>query len=337
MTTHAPAENPANANANAPALGAAARAARNFGAREFLAAFPRFAFDVGGGVRMSYVDAGPPDAPPVLMLHGNPTWSYMFREPLAELRDPRRAELGKTVFRVVVVDHVGCGMSDKPGDDRYQYTLQRRSEDLAKLLDHLGLRSGVRLVAHDWGGLVGMDLASRERQRFARVALMNTAAFHLPPDRRFPRELALARLPVLGAFLVRGLNLFCSISADRCAVRPLPPHVRRAYLAPYSSYANRIAVHRFVQDVPIRPGDRNYERLARVAESLPSFADTPFWIGWGRRDFIFDEPFLNQWRKRVPFARFHLYPDAGHYLMEDDPDHVVPDLVRFVEDDARPR
>src|SRR5262245_40625611 len=145
------------------------------------------------GVRMHYLDEG--SGPPVVMVHGNPTWSFYFRNLVQALRDD---------YRTVVPDHIGCGLSDKPGDDRYEYTLDRRVADLEALLDSLGLTSNLTLVLHDWGGMIGMAFASRHPERIRRLVILNTAAFLLPAGKRLPRSLWLVRNTPLGPLLVRG-------------------------------------------------------------------------------------------------------------------------------------
>src|SRR5262249_61254450 len=115
---------------------------------------------------------------PVVMVHGNPTWSFYFRDLVKSLRG---------THRVVVPDHVGCGLSDKPDDARYAYTLRRRVDDLERLLDHLGLRDRLTLVLHDWGGMIGMAYASRYPERIRRLVILNTAAFLLPAGESFAR------------------------------------------------------------------------------------------------------------------------------------------------------
>src|SRR5262249_39567027 len=138
---------------------------------------------------------------PVVMLHGNPTWSYYYRR-LVE-------DLASAGFRTVVPDHVGCGRSDKPGDDRYAYTLESRVRDLETLLDRLGPDAGPALVRHARGGAVGMAFAARHPGRVARLVVLNTAAFHLPKSKPFPWPLWVCRDTPLGAWVVRGLNAFC--------------------------------------------------------------------------------------------------------------------------------
>ena len=120
------------------------------------------------GVRMNYVDEGPRDAPPVLMLHGNPTWSFYYRRLIAALS-------GK--HRVIVPDHVGMGLSDKPDESKYDYTLARRVVDLEKLVASLGLRQPLTLVVHDWGGPIGLRIAIEQPERVARIVVMDTGLF----------------------------------------------------------------------------------------------------------------------------------------------------------------
>ena len=162
----------------------------------FLEAHPGHDLDLGG-LRYHYLDEG--GGEPVVMLHGNPSWSFSYR---------RLVDALAPTCRTIVPDHIGCGLSDKPGDAHYDYTLERRVRDLEALLDHLGIESGVTLVLHDWGGMIGMTYASRHPERISRLVLLNTAAFHLPPSKPFPWPLWACRTP-LGAWLVRGLNAFC--------------------------------------------------------------------------------------------------------------------------------
>ncbi len=182
----------------------------------------------------------------MVMLHGNPTWSFYYRNLVRSLRDSHR---------VIVPDHIGCGLSDKPDDSRYDYTLARRVDDLEALLDHLGLKGNLTLVLHDWGGMIGMAYASRYPERIARLVLLNTGAFLKPPGKRLPLSLWLGRNTAVGAWLIRGLNAFSRCALRWCARKPLPEAVQAGYLAPYDCWANRIAVLRFVQDIPLHPRD----------------------------------------------------------------------------------
>lgn len=275
--------------------------------------------DVGEGVRLHYLDEGRGES--LVLLHGNPTWSFYYRRLVLALR-------GR--YRLTVPDHVGCGYSDMPSDAQYPYRLERRVQDLEALLDHLQLERGVTLVVHDWGGMIGLALAVRRPARIARLIVMNTAAFPMPADKRFPLTLALCR-GALGACLVRGLNLFCRGTVRIGTKRaPLAPDVRTGYLAPYDSWAHRIAVHRFVQDIPLHDTHPSMPLVADTARGLERLAQVPMCIFWGARDFVFDEPFLVEWRRRFPHAEVHRFADAGHLVLEDAFDDILPRLEAFL-------
>jgi cis-3-alkyl-4-acyloxetan-2-one decarboxylase len=279
--------------------------------QHFLADHPGRDFD-RAGLRLHFIDEG--GGEPVVMLHGNPTWSFYYRHMVEALRDSHR---------VIVPDHIGCGLSDKPSDERYDYTLSRRVDDLEALLDHLGLDRELTLVLHDWGGVIGMTFAARHPERIARLVIGNTAAFHKPAGKTFPHALALFRDSPAGAWLARGLNLFVrGTTWIGCKTRRLPKEVRDAYAAPYDSWANRIAIHRFVQDIPLRPGDRSFELISWVQDRLHGLQSVPMLIAWGMKDFVFDEPVLYEWVRRFPAAEVHRFPRAGHLLFEDERESV---------------
>lgn len=260
------------------------------------------ALATAGGARMSYLDEGPRGDEAVLLLHGNPTWSFFYRDLVRELSPGLRA---------VAPDHVGMGLSDKPR--RHDYTLAGRIADLEALVESLGLRR-VHLVVHDWGGAIGFGLASRRPRLVGRIAILNTAAF---PSRRLARRIAVCRTPFLGAWLVRGLNAFAGGAARMAVRRRLPPEVRRGYLWPYGSWADRVAVHRFVRDIPMEAGHPSRPVLEAIAASLPGLAPKAGLILWGGRDFCFDDTFLARWRELCPGAACTRYADAGHYVLED--------------------
>lgn len=252
---------------------------------------------------MNYIDEGPRSDEAVLMLHGNPTWSYHFRDLVKEL-SPR--------LRCVAPDHVGMGLSEKP--QGYDYTLETRISDIEALVAALGLKR-VHLVVHDWGGAIGMGFAVRHPAQVGRIVIMNTAAFPAP---WIPARIAICRTPILGEWIVRGLNGFAG-PAVRMAMhaRRLTPDERRAYLFPYDSWANRVAVHRFVRDIPMEPGHPSRATLEAVARGLPGLAKVPKIILWGGRDFCFDDRFLGRWRELYPGADAERFPEAGHYVLED--------------------
>jgi pimeloyl-ACP methyl ester carboxylesterase len=275
-------------------------------------------FQVAGGLRCHYLDEG--SGEPVVMVHGNPTWSFYYRSLVLALRN---------THRVIVPDHIGCGLSDKPDDVHYDYTLSRRVEDLSALLDSLHLGDNLSLVVHDWGGMIGLAYAVRHPGRVKRIVLLNTAAFHLPPTKAFPAALWMARTR-LGAFLIRRFNAFSRIATRvACRRKSLTREIRAAYCAPYDSWENRIATLRFVQDIPLRPGDRAYDLVTEVQSKLGLLARTPVLICWGMKDFIFDHHFLDVWQTILPHASVHRFADCGHYVLEDAAEEIVPLVQQF--------
>jgi len=276
-------------------------------------------FDRGEGLRMHFLDEG--NGPPVLMLHGNPSWSFYYRNLVLALRGTHRC---------IVPDHIGMGLSDKPGDGSYEYLLAQRITDLEALVASLDLHEPLTLVVHDWGGMIGMGWAIRHPEQVDRLVILNTAAFPLPAGKRLPRLLKLARTP-LGALLVRGFNAFaCGAARIGCARHGMSAQISAAYRAPYDSWANRIATLRFVQDIPLHLADRSYALVHHVAENIGIFNATPAFIVWGGKDFVFDHEFLAQWRERLPSAKLRYLADAGHYVLEDAADEVIPLIAEFV-------
>ena len=289
-------------------------------------------FEVRPGIAMSYLDEGPRDGEVVVMLHGNPSWSYYWRMLVAGLSDR---------YRCIVPDHVGMGLSDKPDDDkgatpRYDYTLQSRVDDLEALLRHAGVDDAtpVTLAVHDWGGMIGFGWALKHAAQVKRLVILNTAAFPMPADKAMPWQIALGRDYSIGELVIRAFNAF-SAGASRLGVeRKMPAAVRRAYVAPYNSWKNRISTIRFMQDIPLSPKDAAWPLLEAEGKALPSFANRPAFIGWGLKDFVFDQHFLARFRADLPQARVHAFEDAGHYVLEDRHEVLVPAIRAFL--DANP-
>ena len=274
------------------------------------------------GNKLQYVNEG--QGEPVVMVHGNPSWSFYYRNLISALSDKHQC---------IVPDHIGCGLSDKPDDSGYDYTLKNRIDDLEALLEHLDVKQNITLVVHDWGGMIGMGYAARYPDRIKRLVILNTGAFHLPVSKPFPWALSICRNTFLGTFLVRGFNAFSS-AASYVGVKRKAMHkdIREAYVAPFNSWANRISTLRFVQDIPLKPGDRNYDLVSDIAASLVEFQDVPTVICWGLQDFVFDKHFLTEWKQRMPHAKVHEFSDCGHYILEDASDEVIGHIKDFIEE-----
>ena len=269
------------------------------------------------GHKYHYLNEG--QGEPVVMVHGNPSWSFYYRNLVSALSDKHQC---------IVPDHIGCGLSDKPDDEFYDYTLPNRIDDLEALLEHLNIRENITLVVHDWGGMIGLGYAARYPERIKKLVILNTAAFHLPKTKSFPWALWLCRNTTLGTVLVRGFNAFSSIASYVGVKRkPMSRDVRQAYISPFNSWKNRISTLRFVQDIPLKQHDRNYQLVSDIASNLSKLASTPTLICWGLKDFVFDKHFLAQWREYLPHAQVHEFDDCGHYILEDASEDVVP-LIR---------
>lgn len=272
------------------------------------------------GNKLHYVNEG--QGEPVVMVHGNPSWSFYYRNVISSL---------SANHQCIVPDHIGCGLSDKPDDASYDYTLNNRIDDLEALLDHLDVKQNITLIVHDWGGMIGMGFAARHPERIKKLVILNTGAFHLPESKPFPWALSICRNTLLGTVLVRGFNAFSSIASYVGVKRKaMPKAIRNAYVAPFNSWANRISTLRFVQDIPLKEGDRNYQLVSDIAASLEQFKSLPMMICWGLQDFVFDKAFLDEWKRRFPDAAVHEFADCGHYILEDASDEVVAHIREFM-------
>lgn len=267
---------------------------------------------------MSYVDEGEGDEA-VLMVHGNPTWSFYYASLIREL-SPQ--------IRCIAPDHIGMGLSEKPAN--YAYTLATRIDDLETLVASLGLKK-VHLVVHDWGGAIGFGFAARHPELMGRLVVLNTAAF---PSPHIPLRISACRFPMMGPLVVRGANGFAGpatwMAMNR---RSLERDEKRALLLPYNSWMNRVAVNGFVQDIPMNPRHATWETLTEVGEGLKRFEKNPMLIVWGGQDFCFNDHFYKEWTQRFPQAETNYLKDAGHYVLLDAASEVVPQITSFLTQD----
>lgn len=269
------------------------------------------------GHRIAYLDEGDTQAKQaVVFLHGNPTWSFLWRAVIRSLDDDVRA---------VAVDHVGFGTSDKPHDPAY-HTLDRHIRNLTALIRHLDLEK-VHLVAHDWGGPIGLGWAVRNPDKLAGLVLMNTWGmrpnhiFHLPAWYR------LLRSPGMGEIMIQKHNLAVDrllrfAYADPARVRP---EILDAYRAPFPYPDDRTAVLRFARMVPVRPGDETYEDLGAIEAGLPEL-DVPTRLLWGARDHVYPRTVGTRLAELLPRAAPddpNVIADTGHMVPEEAPGEVL--------------
>ena len=273
-------------------------------------------------LKMHYLEGGKDNDETIVMIHGNPSWSFYYRNLFNTLVDK---------YHCIVPDHIGMGLSDKPGDDEYNFTLKERVDNLEALLDSTANNKDLTLIVHDWGGMIGLAYATRYPERIKRLVISNTAGFHIPQGKQVPWQLKLTRTAFIGKLLNQGLNAFPRGAVSKCVTRkPMSKEVGQAYMAPYDSWANRLAVLRFVEDIPLDKNHVSYDIVDEVDTKLEQFKALPVLICWGLNDFVFDNDFLAEWKRRLPDAEYHEY-DAGHYLLEDAGDEVIPVIQQFLD------
>lgn len=282
---------------------------------------------------LHYVDEGPRAGRPVVLVHGNPTWGYLFREFV-----PVLVAAG---HRVIVPDHLGFGRSDKPGGVEL-YEVARHAGRLEALLESLDL-GGAVVVPHDWGGPIVLRWAGRHPDRVAGLFILNTLAHGvspaiLPPGKQrlpLPVPLHLFRTPGVGELLVQGLDAFKPLMFRLAVERSerLTPTIRRAYRSVHPGWSERAGMLAFARQLPDRPGGpinaMNEETEALLAKH---YRRKPVRIVWGERDRVLPASLIETaWLRTLPDAEVTPIPEAGHFLQEDAPEQVVPELTRFAD------
>ncbi|MDR2982248.1 MAG: alpha/beta fold hydrolase [Puniceicoccales bacterium] len=265
--------------------------------------------------RMHFVDTGG-TGDVVLLLHGNPSWSFLWRDLIKELA-------GKG-FRCIAPDHMGMGLSDKPGKF---FRLADRIAHVEMLLDKLGI-SSFHLGVHDWGGAIGFGVAGHRPESVKKLIVTNTAAFR---SQNMPKRIAICRVPILGEIIVRGFNGFAWPATFMAVRRKLSDEVKEGFLSPYHGWKSRGAVARFVQDIPLTVSHPSYATLLEVETNLEKLYGKPMFIGWGGLDFCFEDTFFEEWKKRFPAAVVRYHADAGHYVLEDAGEALIPEMVDFLQ------
>ncbi|MDR1546612.1 MAG: alpha/beta fold hydrolase, partial [Deltaproteobacteria bacterium] len=308
-------------------LGAGLRSARLPNVRQGLwreeCPFKSRWFEQPGGRLTHYFDEG--HGPPVVMVHGNPSWSFMWRRLIGGLHG----------FRRLAPDHLGLGLSSRPGPG-YGFRLTDRLADFSAWLESLRLEEPVHLVVHDWGGPIGLSWAGLHPELTASLTIMNTG-LRAPADYRPPARLRLFAGPSpLRRLLAVKLGLFHR-GLLRCgSVRPLSPAAADGFAAPCRLAAWREAIGRFVGDIPLRPDHPSRPALEAADRNFDRLADKPVLLAWGLRDFVFSLAFLDDFRRRRPAARTLALPRAGHWLLEDEPARVLAAVSEFLASPDRP-
>jgi haloalkane dehalogenase len=256
------------------------------------------------GIRIHYVDEGPRDGEPVVMLHGNPTWSYLYRRYLRGL-----AEAG---YRAIAYDQLGFGRSDKPGSVG-AYSLERHGRHFSALMDELGL-DGVTLVVQDWGGPIGLRWAAAHPERVRRLVVLNTFSESAPSGR------GPFRWPLTRQLLVKVMHFYVRSFLFRGGLRHperLGGDERAAYLAPHPSWSSR-------------SGILAYTRLVAEPPQFEALRGRPLLFAWGLRDRALHDVAFRRWQERLPGGEALELEDSASFVPEDAPEESLEAILDFL-------
>ena len=261
---------------------------------------------------MHYIDEG--QGEPIVFVHGTPTWSFLYRDLIKRL---------SARYRCIAPDQIGFGLSDKPAD--WTYRPADHARNLTALIEHLGLRD-ITLVVHDFGGPIGLGYAVAHPENVARLVVFNSWMWSLADDPQARRADGLVR-GALGKFLYTRLNasprfLLPAVWANKAT---LTPEVRRAYTAVHHRAHERMGMYQLARELI---GSSDYyddlwERRARLA-NLPTL------LLWGLKDPTFG-PALERWREAFPRAQVVTFPNAGHFVIEEEPS-VAERVESFIQE-----
>ncbi|HLF17000.1 MAG TPA: alpha/beta fold hydrolase [Candidatus Thermoplasmatota archaeon] len=277
-------------------------------------------FQLSDGTTMHYVEMGKAGLrrPTILLLHGSPTWSFLWRRFLQPLS--RHA-------RVIAVDHVGFGRSDHPEDPRY-YSLERHIRNLEELAAGLGLKRVVPVV-QDWGGPIGLGWATRHPDKLAGLFLMNTWAFTERMPARLPWWFKALKAPGVGELAYRRRNLYVEGFLRRLLRKPPTPEVMAGYRHPFPTPKSRTGVLAAARMIPTGPKHPDWATLAKVEKGLLSL-DVPARIVWGAKDPAFAKRFAWAFAEALPRAGKPTFlEEGGHFLPEDEPDQLIAEIEAF--------
>ncbi len=277
------------------------------------------------GLNLHYVDEG--KGSPVFMIHGNPTWSFYYRSLVEEL---------KNNFRTIAVDHIGCGLSDKPSTKEYDFDLESRVNDFKELVDKTCPDEKISLVVHDWGGMIGVVYALQNLEKIDKIIVTNTSGFFPPGTKNLPVRLWLLKyISLFATPAVLLFNLFSWAATFMAPHKKLEKNVKKGLVAPHNNIRNRISTLKFVQDIPLKPSDRSYDLVKFADNNLKKLLEKDMIVIWGEHDFVFDNDYYNEWIKRFPKVKSYFFKDAGHYLFEDIPEKINPIIKDFLISDVK--
>ena len=278
-------------------------------------------YEVIDGIRLHYVDEG--SGPPILLVHGQPTWSYLYRKMIRPL-----VAAG---YRCIAPDLMGFGLSDKPTDES-AYTLGRHVELVTGLVEKLQL-AGVTIVGQDWGGPVGLRYAIDHQDNVRSLVILNTLVKITPVPLLFT---FVFRNGGFSSFLVRRLDLFRKIIFRRGWPfrRPLEAGVMEQYKMPHPTAASRAGIAAFPKMIPGNDRHPNAAYISQIDSVLGNW-DVPVLVMFSDGDIAFKPTEGQRIAEMVPDGRFQVVRNAGHYLQEDAGEEIAQRMVTFLRDEAK--
>jgi len=278
-----------------------------------------------GENKLAYIDEGPKDAPVLLMCHGNPTWSYLYRHFIAEY---------SSTYRCVVPDHIGFGRSSKP-NTLEDYTLSGHIDNLTQLVDHLDLNN-VFIVGQDWGGPMSLGWAARNKERVGGLVILNTWAF----VKRFTMK-----LPLIFRFLLRTKNLGNWVTIRRnmfvnriipfgiynkSKIKPDRETMMKSYRAPFPTISDRKGIHAFPRMIPDKASHPDYNTMLETEENLVDW-DIPALLFIATKDMAFGKKVAHTFHDILPNSSEPIEILAGHFCQEEATDEIFPHLNEFLD------
>lgn len=276
------------------------------------------------GRTMAYVDAGPRDGRPVLLLSGNPTWGFLYRDFFGPLT--------AAGYRAIAPDWIGAGYSDHPRVDS-ALTLAHHIADLVSLVDQLEL-NGFVIVGQDWGGPQGLGAAAQRLDRLGALVLMSTWAFtgNVGRFHSSPRPWTTWHAPLIGQFFMKRLKVLSQHGPSTISRRGMTEIEGRAYHHVFDEPDSDSVVLTWPRTIPMREGDRGWADMTLLQSKLPSFRDTPTLLLWGTEDSVFGKSYADRLKELLPNAEGPYAIDgADHFMQDDRGPEVAGRIVEFLD------
>ncbi|MFI4936059.1 MAG: alpha/beta fold hydrolase [Caulobacterales bacterium] len=282
------------------------------------------------GRRMAFIDEGPREGRPVLLLHGNPTWAFLYRDFVGPLTSAG--------YRVVAPDCIGSGYSDKPRIDA-AHSLAHHIADLVSLIDQLDLKA-MAVVGQDWGGPQGVGAALQRLDRLAALTLMNTWLFtdYKGVFHTGARPWTTWHAPIAGPYFMKRMKVLSHGGPSNTTRRAMTPLEARGYHHVYDERESETVTLTWPRSIPLVEGDRGWADMAMIQRRLGELAGVPIQLIWAPEDQVFPIEYARRLKELLPHAEGpKTYDRARHFLQDDRGGEIAADVVAFLNRTVGPR